>query len=833
MRKGLLLTGVIAWCLMTVGVLAQTSQNWKWSHMTPQGNRLNYIKLWSTTDWYAAGFAGTFMKTSDGGQTWSIRHDVGRKVGTSLQSSPIYDAHFFDVNNGIVVGGNASIFRTTDAGATWTEATSPFAASSTVTLYQVYFLNNSVGYIVGSGGNLVKTTDGGATWSTVASGVTTTLYDIYTANDTLILIATTSGNVRRSTDGGATWSNVNTGVTASLYKIDFATPTVGFAVGASGVCRVTTDGGATWAAANAGMATTAYWDIDFRPGQNGVNVFVTGNSYYIYKSTDLGVSWDTIAIVGQQPWTSTYYAADFSTTGDSLVAVGAFGLIQGKAGTQVGTMTKLMKAGTIYDTWVSSNGQNIITVGAPSIGGINDQVLRSTDGGANWNVVTLPGTPTSSLWSIDMLDDNTGFACGSNSAIYKTTNGGATWDSLVTTLPTGATFRKIDFVNANTGWVFASAPSSLVNFIFKTTDGGLTWTPQSHGISANSNGQVYGAYMVDANVGWLLTWQPRVYKTVDGGNNWTVQPVVDAFTGFFYDIKMVDTSLGYMVGSAGRVYKTTNGGANWDTLSIPTRSYTFYSLELFDPNTIMIFGGTGVTMLTTDGGVTWLQENTSGSTINGSTYYRNTQNNSLTVWNVGTNSFIFKYNLTLVPVELTSFSASVNEGNVVLNWRTATELNNSGFDIERKSGDGEWMKIGFVSGSGTTVAPKDYIFVDNTVENGKYSYRLRQVDFDGSATYSGIVEVDLSSPFTFALDQNYPNPFNPSTNVRYQLAEKSLVTLKVYDVLGNEVAVLVNSTQDAGSYNVLFDASKLSSGMYIYKLSAGKFEKTMKMMMLK
>lgn len=837
MTRKLLFSTLLAWCLFAVTGMAQMNQAWKWVHPSPQGNRLNYIKLWSTTEWYAIGFSGTFMKTTNAGTDWNFSHVIGRQIGTSLQKSVLYDAHFFDMNTGLAVGGQGTIARTTDGGASWADV-SPMVATSTVTFYQLYFLNNSVGYVCGTSGNLYKTTDAGLTWAQVTTGVTTSLFDIYTANDTLIVMATTAGNVRRSTDGGATWANVNTGVTVSLNKIDFATPQTGFVVAGSGNVRLTTDGGATWAAANAGLPTTStFWDIDFRPSSEGFILFVTGDPFNVYKSNNLGASWDTLGFLHPaQPWTSTMYAADLSLTGDSLVVVGAFGLMQGRAGAGGRqAFTTLSTVGAKYDVWASSTGQNIIAVGAPSSAtSARDQMVRSTDGGATWALVPFSANSTATLWSIDMVDDQVGYVSGTNSAIYKTTNGGASWDSLVTTIPAGGTLRKIDFVDANTGWVFAGAPSTFTNFIFKTTDGGATWTPQSHGISAASNGQVYGAHMLNANDGYLITWQPRPYRTTDGGATWVQQTTVDAFGGFLYDIKMADTANGYMVGSSGRAYKTTNGGLLWDTLTVPTRSYAFQSLEMPQPNVLMIVGATGVSMYSVDGGANWTMENTQASsiTLNGSAVWVNPQG-GVTYWAVGTSATIMKNNSFPVPVELVSFGASVIDGKVHLNWRTTTELNNSGFEVERRTGAGEWTKIGFVTGSGTTVAQKDYSFIDQSAASGKYSYRLRQVDYDGTASYSGVVEVDLSSPISFTLDQNYPNPFNPVTTIKYQVAEPSLVTLKVYDVIGNEVVVLVNKEQETGSYSINFNASKYASGMYIYKLTAGKFEKTLKMMLLK
>jgi hypothetical protein len=187
----------------------------------------------------------------------------------------------------------------------------------------------------------------------------------------------------------------------------------------------------------------------------------------------------------------------------------------------------------------------------------------------------------------------------------------------------------------------------------------------------------------------------------------------------------------------------------------------------------------------------------------------------------------------VLPVELTAFSAKAVDGGIQLSWTTATEMNNSGFEIERKS-TSEFVKIGFVTGKGTSVLPVSYSFVDNGLEAGVYYYRLKQIDFNGTSTYSNVVEADLSMPIAFGLNQNYPNPFNPATTIKFQIAEPVNVTLTVYNALGAEVAVLIdNQLTTPGQHTVQFNASKLASGTYIYRLTAGSFVETRKMVLMK
>ncbi len=202
---------------------------------------------------------------------------------------------------------------------------------------------------------------------------------------------------------------------------------------------------------------------------------------------------------------------------------------------------------------------------------------------------------------------------------------------------------------------------------------------------------------------------------------------------------------------------------------------------------------------------------------------------------------------TATPVELVSFEATIEkQTSVKLIWKTATEVNNFGFEVERKNENEEDCEtIGFVEGAGNSNSPKEYSFEDCPSGAGKYFYRLKQIDLDGSYEYSNVVEVNLSSPSKFELKQNYPNPFNPTTIISYVIARSEttrqstevLVQLRVYDALGREVATLVNEKQAPGNYAVKFDASSasggLTSGIYFYTLRAGDYVCTKKMILMK
>jgi hypothetical protein len=191
--------------------------------------------------------------------------------------------------------------------------------------------------------------------------------------------------------------------------------------------------------------------------------------------------------------------------------------------------------------------------------------------------------------------------------------------------------------------------------------------------------------------------------------------------------------------------------------------------------------------------------------------------------------------LTPVPVELVSFTAAVIDDGVVLKWATASELNNHGFEIERSVDGTEFYTVAFIKGAGTTTEGREYSFTDNVEHKGgeTFYYRLKQVDLDGRVEYSDIVQVEFEVPIDFALHQNYPNPFNPTTTIKYTVPQTSLVTIKVYDLTGQEVVSLVNEVKEAGIYDLEFDAQNLASGVYLYRMIAGNFIAVKKLNVLK
>ena len=274
----------------------------------------------------------------------------------------------------------------------------------------------------------------------------------------------------------------------------------------------------------------------------------------------------------------------------------------------------------------------------------------------------------------------------------------------------------------------------------------------------------------------------------------------------------------------GQIQLSTNNGTTWISL---TGQYTNSGTGSFQPSGEPLYDGTQST---------WLHESIDISAyadqqITLRFYFRTDGSQTFDGWYVD-NVKVSVYS-GIIPVELVSFTSSIINNSVNLNWITATELNNSGFDIEKSIDNSTWNKIGFVDGNGTSTEIHNYSFADQTPFVGTSYYRLKQIDFDGTTEYSNIIEVTFGAISEFALDQNYPNPFNPSTKINYSIKEKSNVELKIFDLLGSEIATLVNEEKSPGNYEVSFDASFLSSGVYLYTIKAGSFVQTRKMLLMK
>jgi photosystem II stability/assembly factor-like uncharacterized protein len=492
-----------------------------------------------------------------------------------------------------------------------------------------------------------------------------------------------------------------------------------------------------------------------------------------------------------------------------------------------------------------------------------------------WEKINSP--TTKNLNSIAFVDSLNGWVSSETGFIIHTSDGGESWDTQFTN--DSLNIVNLFFVNGLLG--YAAAWSSLYppygTYILKTTNAGLNWNKELFGIGEKF---VNSFYFLDSLTGFAVGYPGVFIRTSDGGSTWnSVRLDSSVLSGFPpYTIKFYNQQYGYACGGvrdvAGVVWRTTDGGINWSTVVDNLASEPLFDIQIFDSLNVTVMGGDpeyGASVVnTTDGGENWaytllgvfwypvslaFRTSTEGwaplgvqqkflyTTDSGNHWIELDTPDSTNItrieftdsthgFGIGGNGNIIKYVYPVVPVELTSFIASAEKNNILLNWSTATEVNNHGFEIQREKDNSGWSTIGFKEGQGTSSEPEAYSYTDRDLPSGKYLYRLKQVDFDGSYKYSKTVIIE-TKPLDFSLAQNYPNPFNPVTTIKYQIPQKSLVTLKVYNVLGKEVSTLVNEVKPEGVYHVEFNGIDLPSGIYFCKIQAGTFTLVRKMILLK
>jgi hypothetical protein len=282
------------------------------------------------------------------------------------------------------------------------------------------------------------------------------------------------------------------------------------------------------------------------------------------------------------------------------------------------------------------------------------------------------------------------------------------------------------------------------------------------------------------------------------------------------------------VGNSGTVLLTTTAGENWLAQNSGT-SANLNTVLFTNASTIWAAGLNGTIISSTDLGNTWDSYNG----ITQENLFSASFINEYTGWFAGWNGTIIKYLSDITPVELISFASVVQNNKVTLNWQTATELNNYGYLVERKTNIDNWINLGFVPGYGNSSSPKFYSFVDNNPSgNSRFQYRLKQIDTDGKFQYSSIIEVEIL-PESFELFQNYPNPFNPSTTIGFSLPKASQVKINIYNMIGEQVETLAEGTFEQGYHSISFNAASIPSGTYVYRFEGSDFVQVKKMVLIK
>jgi photosystem II stability/assembly factor-like uncharacterized protein len=734
---------------------------------------------------------------------------------------------------------NNRVYRSTDLGETWEKV-----LSGTGQLYSLYG-DSLNGVYAGGDGVIYYSSDNGENWVFKNIGQTSWAIHAISTNTLGFIFASNADGIYLSTDNGIIWSRLLNKPTGDFIILEnneiYAATTEGI--------YFSTNLGASWTILNNGLPSIHCRNITIDSYGNLFTLIENG----IYKSTNYGLSWflpDSSASIR-----STYlyvdkndflYVCKWTTFG-----IGDRGIYRSKSN---GNNWEYLGSGGTYQHHINSvlvDDQNKL------YSGTDRGLYKYSESDSIWLLGTIY-RDLGYIHSIVFCDEQIIFA-SEKLRVWKSTNLGLTWNyitdknvSLLPQLVINGLNNRI-FISPplifsdNCGFDWDTSTITYVNKIiahkddlylgygqslYKSSDNGINWNlvwwygvqgyNRVNDILLNSSDNIF--ISLYGELSYLAFWE--TLRSTDQGTSF--HQVYNTKQVFAIEIDGNDNiSLG--TNGAG-VVKSTDNGDSW----IPMNS-GLTNLYIND----LTYSPEGILLAATNNGVFryseqynyWTHLDNSGL-VSKRIHNLNYHNNILYA---GTDLGIAYYTGE-VPVELISFTGIVSDSKVILNWSTATELNNYGFEIQRRISDNAWSTIGFVEGNGTTTTQCDYVFSEKLGDIGyvgKIGYRLKQVDFDGSISHSEIVEIDLPA-MQFVLHQNYPNPFNPTTKINYSLPIKTNVSLLITDLLGREILKLVNNAnQEPGNYEVEFDGTEFSSGVYFYTLITETFYQSNKMILIK
>jgi photosystem II stability/assembly factor-like uncharacterized protein len=726
-------------------------------------------------------------RSADAGVTWTRVINLTGAFDVAFHPT---DGNFCYavIGNKEATGG---FFVSTDAGVTWTNSNTGLpgassrgriqfevAASNPLIIYLLIY--NTAAISVGRTSCAYKSVDGGTSWTQISPGVNIAgTYDGFNQND--------QGNydlcltIHPTNPNNVFFGNVEISKTTNGSAISFVRNPGGY---------------------NGGVGAWAcYTHVDIHRimyAPSDANVMYVCCDGGIYKSTNGGTSFTHI---NNGINTLQFYRAASHPTNPSILYAGAQDNGNISTTNKGATSWGFESSGDGMECFVDySNANNVFM--STQFGSL----LRSTDAGVNWATVVL-GEGSITAWTAPYWQHPTQPAkiyAAHTRKIKRSLDAGANWTDLTpANIITSNRITSVAHSTVNTNnMMLAASNFTLSPQVMYSVNEGANWTSVNFALSGFSGVMVHRvvADPVDANTFYIARASyttGQVIKTTNLGTNWTnISGDLPAITVSDIFIDPLNASNIY-VGNDFGVYLSTNGGVNYSKLSngmpfVPVLDFSYYS-----------FNGTRFLRAASHG------------------------------------RGIFELNLDApLPVQLASFSSGVAGRDVRLNWSTSQELNNAGFEVQRagirQEATGNWERIGYVEGKGTTNEQTNYSFVDKKLGAGKYKYRLKQVDVNGNFEYFVLNgEVVVGVPERFSLGQNYPNPFNPVTSISYELPDAGDVVLKVFDVTGREVRTVVNERMPAGYHTVKFDARELSSGVYFYRLSVGVVSAVKRMVVVK
>jgi hypothetical protein len=599
--------------------------------------------------------------------------------------------------------------------------------------------------------------------------------------------SSSSFKVFKSTDYGVTFSQVSTTTDfeggQSWYdmycRVNPVNPDYAY-IGTIDVFR-TTNGGSTFV-----NITNAYSNGVVHPDQhylffdpNDANTFFACNDGGIYKSTNNGNSFTNM----NQNLTLTQF---YRITTSPFLASRILGGTQDNGTQQTYSSLSWSAAfgGDGGEVAFNPYDQNYI-IGETQNGGL----VRTGNNGSNWtNGMNGINQSENVVWVAPIIHHPTisGTYYVARQKVYKSINNGINWTAISGNVNGTGAISELAISKSKADVMLAASGSN----VFRTTDGGVTWVNISNGLPNKTVSSIY-IHPDDESlfvVSYYGLGGSKIYESNTSGNSW----------------------------------RSING----DLPDTPVNDVFIYTEDNTHPKTLFVATDIGV-FLTQDDGINWIElaDGIPNTLVMHLDY--SPQTHTLRAGTHGRGVYEAYVDFYL-PVELASFSAAVSNNSVLLNWMTASEINNKGFEVERKLKNQDWVTIGFVTGNGTSTEKHNYKFSDETMNenyNGRVLYRLKQVDFNGEYNYSNQVFADFDFiPNQVTLAQNFPNPFNPTTTIKYSIPVEANVKLVVYNSIGEKVSELVNSVQATGNYQVTWNATDFASGIYFYALEVSDMQ---------
>ncbi len=697
---------------------------------------------------------------------------------------PIEDVFFADENNGWMAPDNTTLYKTTNGGNEWE------IIYTDILFESIFFIDANKGWGIGrtnqyAGKNSIyHSTDGGKSWD-VQLADTTVRFELFFINDK---IGWATGDYNgtpaeksylfETTDGGLTWEvgaiNALRGGDSGPHKgVYFLDSLKGWLVGGLLWGAYTTDGGENWKQDSSLAGIEKIVSVDSH------HLWGLSNLDFTVRTTDGGETWNEYTIID----TSTevrardIYAVDTNNV-YTATNIGFFG-------SSDGGMNFTLLSNEVMNSITFTNVQEAWGGGVTSYSGL----YHSIDGGYNWeNIIQTNNEFGFDIYfACDFTDENTGWIVGrktligSGSFIIKTTNGGETWETQY--FDSNATLSDIHLINKDTGWAVGGN-----ELVLKTTNGGTNWITK-HSITGHTLNTVTFA---DENHGWTVGGNfsgGTILKTMDSGESWTeVTPTFSIPS--CYGLSFSDSLTGWVAAgtgsSNGMILKTSDGGINW---SVQRESFGMYfdAMDFVTTDSGWAAGYDPITgsdvIFTSDGGISWTGQLTVFSALHDIEFV-----NSNNGWTAGR----------------TGIYTTTNGGKNWIQQDTYSTQRMTGIDLIDEN-------VGWAVGWYGTI-----LFTEN----------------GGTTTVDSDEEIN-QPPNNFVLYPNYPNPFNPLTKIKFEIPVSSFVTLKIYDVLGRELKVLVNEYKTSGMYEIEFDGTKHASGIYFYRLQSEDYVRTKKMLLLK